>query len=196
MMRKIIWGLLIFSLSTSVQAHDAQKGGKSAHSHSHREHGAHQHGVGQAGLAFEGAVGKFEMKIPAESIIGFEHEAKSEKDIKKRDEALAHFESKFSEMLSFDKSLNCKLTKEKVEIQHENSSEGSATAKKSKKAAAHSDFVAQYAVACEKSPLGTQLAINFHSQFKKLKKIEFQFVIDSFQKSITVMKADTKFDFK
>jgi hypothetical protein len=193
-MKIFICVLFLFSFTIYSQAHESKKSGKNSHSHSHREHGSHQHGVGQAGLVFEGNQGKFELIVPAESIIGFEHEAKNEKDIKIRDSILAHFETKFSEMVVFDKSLNCSLTKEKIEIQYEKTS-NQLPAKKNKNSS-HSDFVARYIAACDKSPLGTEMTIDFHSHFKKLKKIELQFVLENLQKSLSITKPNTKFNLK
>ena len=192
---------LVLVVSVQAWAHSDQK--KSAtkkakdshHHHEHREHGAHQHGVGTVGVAFEGLKGKIEFKIPAESIIGFEHEAKKEADKKKQEEALTKFESKISEMLVFDSSLKCALAKEKVEVLREEENhadhkdEGKSKDKhKHHKHTAHSDFVAHYNVSCEKSPAGTDLAVKIHSQFKKIKKLELQLIVDNLQKAQTITK--------
>ena len=201
---------LILAVSVQAGAHSDKK--KSAekkeahHHHEHREHGAHQHGVGTVGVAFEALKGKVEFKIPAESIVGFEHEAKKDSDKKKQAEALAKFESKISEMLVFDTSLKCVYIKEKIEVlreeNHDDHKDGeknekqlSGKAKKNKHQhhnhAAHSDFVALYNVNCEKSPAGTDLTVKIHSQFKKVKKLELQLIVDNLQKAQTITKDNT-----
>ena len=198
---------LILVVSAQAWAHNDKK--KSAvkkdahHHHEHREHGAHQHGVGTVGVAFEALKGKVEFKIPAESIVGFEHEAKKDADKKKQADALAKFESKIGEMLVFDSSLKCVFAKEKVEVvreeDHDDHKETEAkSGDKSKKHnhkhhnhAAHSDFVALYNLSCEKSPAGTDLTVKIHSQFKKIKKLELQLIIDNLQKAQTITKDST-----
>jgi hypothetical protein len=186
---------LVLVVTVQAWAHGDKK--KSAakdahHHHEHREHGAHQHGVGTVGVAFEALKGKIEFKIPAESIIGFEHEAKKEADKKKQADALAKFESKISEMLVFDASLKCVLAKEKIEVvREEEHKEEPKKSHKHHKHAAHSDFVAHYNVTCEKSPAGTDLAVKMHSQFKKIKKIELQLIVDNLQKAQTITKDNT-----
>lgn len=184
---------LILVVTVQAWAHADKK--KSAakethHHHEHREHGAHQHGVGTVGVAFEALKGKIEFKIPAESIVGFEHEAKKDADKKKQTDALAKFESKINEMLVFDASLKCVFTKEKVEVvrEEEHKDEKHDHKHKGHKHAAHSDFVAHYNVTCEKSPAGTDLTVKIHSQFKKIKKIELQLIVDNLQKAQTITK--------
>ena len=187
---KMLSAIFVILISLQAWSHSDKKSksGKAHHHHNHREHGAHQHGVGTVGLAFEANKGKLEFKIPAESIIGFEHEAKKESDIKKQTEALAKFESKINEMIVFDSTLKCTLTKEKVEIVREQEVKEDKSHKHKHTHGAHSDFEARYDVGCEKSPAGTDLTIKIHSQFKKIKKIELQIILDNLQKAQTVTK--------
>lgn len=146
--------------------------------HTHREHSAHAHGAGNLGIAFEGAKGQIDFKIPSESIFGFEYVAKSEKDKKKRDEGLIKLETKISEMVVFDSSLNCKITKDKIEVVAESIK--------------HSNAVAAYNVVCDKSPVGTEITFNFQKQFPKIKDLEVQVIADNVQKSVEVEKNNTK----
>lgn len=152
-----------------------------AHSHkvhSHRGHGAHQHGAVSMGLAFEGTSGRVQLKFPSESLFGFEREAKSEKDKKTVAEALTKLEGQIGEMLFFDPTLTCRLTKEKIEVKRES--------KKSN----HSDTLADFRVDCARSPKGSNLIFRFHSAFPRIKSIEVQALVDDVQKSIKVEKND------
>ena len=108
---------------------------------SHREHGAHAHGAGSLGIAFEGASGRIDFKMPGESVIGFEYAAKSAKDKSRRDAALLLLEKSIAEMIVFDTTLNCRFTKEKIEIIAESSK--------------HSSVAAGFNIICTKSPVGT-----------------------------------------
>lgn len=139
----------------------------------HREHSAHAHGSGKLGIAFDNNKGSVDFHIPAESIIGFEHTAKKEKDKKTKADQLSLLENKISEMLVFEKSLNCQISKEKVEV----SSEGE-----------HSDVQANFNIICEKSPKGTSVVFNFQKYFKKIKDLDVQILVDDLQKSFEANK--------
>lgn len=143
----------------------------------HREEHAHEHGAGTLGIAFEGSKGKAEFKISSESIFGFEFEAKTEKQKKQRLEGLDKLATKFSEMVAFDNTLNCKFEKEKVAVQSES--------------AKHSSTVAVFNIQCDKSPFSTDLTLNFQKYFKKIKDLDVTVLVDDVQKSVEVKKAGT-----
>ena len=163
--------LVVSLISLSVLAHE------------HREHGAHQHGAGKMGIAFDGKAGKIDFKIASESIFGFEHEAKSAADKKRKTEGLKLLETKMSEMVSFEKSLNCVITTEKIEVLQE-------------KKSSHSDTAASYNVTCEKSPAGSELVFNFQSVFPKIRDLDVDVVVDNLQKSIEAKANGTKIQLK
>ena len=87
---------LIFFLILAI-AVTANAKAKNKQSHEHRQHAAHAHGAGSLGIAFEGLKGNIEFKIPSESILGFEHTAKSDKDKNKKAETLVILQNKISE---------------------------------------------------------------------------------------------------
>ncbi len=145
---------------------------------SHREHGAHAHGAGSLGMAFEGTTGRIDFKMPGESVIGFEYVAKSAKDKSKRDAALLILEKSIAEMIVFESSLNCRFTKEKIEIIAES--------------AKHSSVAASFKIDCAKSPVGTEIVFNFQKQFPKIKDLDVEVVADTVQKSVEVKKNNTK----
>lgn len=177
--------ILLSVLSLNVYAHEK---------HEHREHGAHEHGAGTLGIAFEANKGKIDFKIPSESIFGFEHVAKTEKDKKTMKESLAKLESKITEMVAFDASLKCNVTGAKVEIvaeaQHEKKQDSKG--KKHEKHSEHSDTSASFDVTCEKSPAGTEITFNFQKHFPKIKDLDVQVIVDNIQKSIEANKDNTK----
>lgn len=153
-----------------------------AEKHEHREHGAHQHGSAEVSLAFDGAQGKFEFKSPSDSIVGFEHAAKSAQDIKTRDEAFKKFESQIGDMVSFDKSLNCQFKKEKLEMLAES--------------AKHSDTQASFNITCAKSPEGSKVIFNFQKHFPNLKDVDVQVLTEKVQKSIEAKSNGTILELK
>lgn len=189
--------VVVFLCAGVALAHNHKK---HSHSHSHREHGAHQHGAGQLGIAFEGANGKIEFKSPSESIFGFEHEARSEGDKKRQQEGLAKLENKISEIVVFDSSLNCRISKEKIEVVRESAaaaaSQDAKPAKKAHKHAEHSETVAMFAVACDKSPVGTEITFNFQKHFPRLKDVDVQVIADAVQKAAEAKKNGVKIQLK
>ncbi len=166
MMKKMI---LTLSLLASVSASASNHG----HSHKHKEHGAHVHGAGELSVAFESTKGKITYEGSAQGILGFEHVAKKEKDVKKLSEVTAQFENDFSKMVKLDPSLKCQFTKEKL---------GQVPEKGQKKISKHSDWVAEFSINCEKSPMNSDLVIDF-TAFSGLKDVDVTIVVDSLQKS-------------
>ena len=151
--------------------------------HEHREHGAHQHGAGKMGIAFDGKSGKIDFKIPSDSIFGFEHEVRSAAEKNKKAEGLKRLESKISDMIVFEKSLNCVITSEKIEVIQE-------------KKSSHSDTSASFNVNCDKSPAGTDLTFNIQTVFPKIKDLDVDIVVDSLQKSVEAKVPNTKLSLK
>lgn len=145
----------------------------------HREHGAHQHGAGTLGIAFDGVYGKIELKIPSESIMGFEHQAKSKADQKKQSDAFKTLETKISDMIVFDPALTCKFSKDKLEATHEAKS-------------SHGDTIALFNVTCAKDPSGTELTFNFQKYFSKIKDLDVQVIVGNLQKAVEAKSNGTK----
>ena len=80
---------------------------------------AHVHGVAEINIAVEGSKADIEFRAPAESVMGFEHEAKSESDKKKRDAALRTLQNKMNQMVLFDPKLSCKFSEPKTTVVEE-----------------------------------------------------------------------------
>jgi hypothetical protein len=80
---------------------------------------AHVHGVAEINIAVEGSKADVEFRAPAENVMGFEHEAKSESDKKKRTAALRTVQTKMSQMVLFDPKLSCKFSETKTAVVEE-----------------------------------------------------------------------------
>jgi hypothetical protein len=79
----------------------------------------HVHGVAEINIAVEGAKAVIEFRAPAESVMGFEHEAKSDSDRKKRDAALELLRAKKDQLVLFDSKLGCKPSEMKTKVVEE-----------------------------------------------------------------------------
>ncbi len=139
----------------------------------HRHHESHVHGAAELAIAFEGNKGKIEFKAAAEGILGFEKIAKNKKELQKVQEVTKMFEKNISQYVQLDASLKCQYSKEKIEQIAEANQKGSGT---------HSDWVANYKLTCDKSPVGTKLTVDF-KEFKKLKDVDITLLADTLQKS-------------
>lgn len=169
-MRRSILSLgLVLSISLFAQA-----------SKTHRHHQAHVHGAGTLSIGLEEKSGAIEFEVSAESLLGFEHTPKSDKDKKAVSDLKAVFEAKKNQMISFDPSLQCQLTKEKMDLVREGK---------------HSDFVAQWSLACEKSPLGSAMNLDF-SQFTGLDKLRVTVIGPTFQKALHIEKKPVQVELK
>lgn len=146
----------------------------------HREHGAHVHGAAALNIAFDELAGRIEFKGAADGVVGFEHKAKSDQDKKRLQDAIAKFESEIAQMVVFEKSLGCQITKDNVAL--ESQSQEKPAAKKAHKHAEHADFVASFSVICEKSVVGSKVEVDF-TNFKRIKDLDITVLVGDIQKS-------------
>lgn len=166
---------IILFLFCSMAAAKSQPG------HAHREKGTHKHGIGEILIAFDGLNGNINFKAPGESIYGFEHKAKKVSDQKKQDDALLFLQKNISEMIRFEQSLKCVVTKDKFEM----------TQPKGEK---HSDLDAAFSVVCEKSLMDSTLIFNLQTTFPKLKHVSVKVIVDDLQKSGLANKNGAKLE--
>jgi hypothetical protein len=155
----------------------------------HRQHGAHQHGAGTLGVAFEGAKGRLEFKIPSDSIVGFEYTPKTDKDKKTKTDQLAKLEKNIADMVVFDAGLKCVITKDKVEVVKDEAESKEAHAE-------HSDTFATFDVLCAKSPEGSKIVFNFQKYFPKIQDLDVQIIAGNIQKSVEAKKNNTSIELK
>jgi hypothetical protein len=117
----------------------------------------HVHGIAEINIVVEGKKLVVEFRTPTEGVIGFEHEAKSDAEKKKRDAAIRLVNDKFNELVVFDKKLGCQSQASKVAIVQSDSSDGKD--KKNgqadhKKSAEHREVHATHNFECQKNPAG------------------------------------------
>lgn len=165
---------------------------------------SHVHGVGKLNIAVEGATAVVEIISPAESIYGFEHEASTAEDKKKRDTALDLLRGKAAEMVIFEPDRGCRIEVKKVEVvmethddddhekkeqenEHggkEHSSDAHDKAEgehHEEQAGEHSEVHAEFSVACEKPLKGSQVEIAIGKFFPELEKLEAQVLSETKQ---------------
>ncbi|MFN0100567.1 MAG: DUF2796 domain-containing protein [Bryobacteraceae bacterium] len=141
-----------------------------------RSRKAHEHGSAKVNIAFESAAGspkgEIEFEAPADSVIGFEYEAKSAADKAKQSVALNMLKTRFAEMVIFPATAACKLTNTsaKVEARQEQ----------------HSEVHAKFDVECAKSLAGTGIRFGFKKVFPKIHDVDVALLAGEQQLSLDV----------
>lgn len=153
------------------------------HDHDHG-HGAHEHGVANLDIAVEGKKITIEFRSPAETIYGFEHEAKKPADIKKRDEGAAKLQ-KISDLIKFDAKAECSLKLEEVEafVTEGDDEHG------------HGETHAKYSGECKNSLKGTSAEVLFGKSFGRLLELKVQIVSDDKQTGVELKRGKGKISF-
>lgn len=147
----------------------------------HSQQSKHEHGHAEVSIAFELGHAMISLDTPAESLLGFEHEAKSESDKKKEADVYQRIESHFSEVIVFDPKLKCQFLKDKI---------------KRKIQGHHSDIHVSFHVQCEKEPTGTSVTFHFQKYFPGLKEVKVQLITEKIQKGIDVEKNGVSLEVK
>ena len=149
---------------------------------------AHVHGVAEINIAVEGSKADVEFRAPAESIMGFEHEAKSESDKKKRDAALRTLQTKMNQMVLFDPKLSCKFSEAKTAVVEEKEGKTAQEPKDQKKAGEHREVRATSSVTCDKPLAGSRVTFGVTKVFPEIHEINVQVLSDTKQSGATIKK--------
>jgi hypothetical protein len=140
-----------------------------AETHNHK---AHVHGAAKLTLALETETsGTIDLDCAADSIVGFEYEAKTKKDQNTRDHA--------SSVLIFNPELACTVTATKVEMEKEESKAEAPVAESMH--GQHSDVNASFKFSCKKKLSGSTLQVGLIALFPKLKSVSLQILSDTTQ---------------
>jgi Protein of unknown function (DUF2796) len=158
-----------------------------------RRHEAHVHGVAEINIAVEGTKATVEFRAPAESVMGFEHEAKSESDRKKRDAALEQLRAKRDQMVLFDAKLGCKSSDVKTAIveqkeDHTKAQSGKDAHKDQKKSGEHREIHGTFSVVCDKPLAGSRVRFGVSKVFRDVQEIKVQVLGDSGQSGATIKR--------
>lgn len=159
---------LIFGLNAQAGNHK--------HDHKKKNHKAHVHG--HAKMLIASTAGKsfhIEVEIPADSVYGFEHVAKSDKDKKTVKEKNAILVDKSSEIVVFP--AGCKTNK--VEVKESRESPDSD----------HSELVYHLMIDCEKSVSGEKAKIALGKFFSKIEDLDVSLVGDKKQSEVELENA-------
>lgn len=146
-----------------------------------QERKAHVHGAVEVSMGFDGAKGKIEFRAPAETVFGFEHQARSKKDRDAKDKAMQTLNDKMPEMISFDKELGCVLKMEASQVNQEKD---------------HADVEVEYSAVCQKPVVGSTIIFNFKKALSRIKKVKVDVIADEVQRSLEVKQNGESLDLK
>lgn len=172
------FGAALLLLSLEVTADSAEK----RHGH------VHVHGAAAVNIAVEGTKAAIEIRAPGESIMGFEHEAKSEADKKKHAAALARLEQRRDEIVAFDPKLGCTSSAMKTAVVEEDSNGAAKTGKQKQKTGEHREVHASYSVICDKPLAGSRVRFGFSKVFPQVREVKVQVIGDAKQSGATIKK--------
>jgi hypothetical protein len=150
---------------------------------------AHVHGVAEINIVVEGKRVVVEFHTPTEGLMGFEHEAKTDAEKKKRDAAMKIVNDRFNELIVFDRKGGCRLVSAKAQIVR-----GTVRESKDKTRASehrelggeHSEVQAVYQIECDRSPLGTTVTFGVSKLFPEIHEIKVQVLTDTKQTGATI----------
>ena len=162
--------------------------GVTAYANERRHHDSHEHGVAELNIAIESNTIELELHSPAESIVGFEHTAKTAAEKKLQADSLAIWKTRAAEIITIDPSFGCKLTKAEAEVDAMDDHAAKPVDPKKKHDAdhhhaskhgskeQHSEVDADATITCTKPVVGTKISIDPTKLYPKIKKLKVQVV--------------------
>ena len=148
---------------------------------------AHEHGVGVMNIAIQGNELEIELELPAENVVGFEHEDLTAAEKKSVQEAAAKLK-KTANVIVLPKNAACEL--EKVEIEsalledhddhkdhgHKDDHDDHGKSKQHDDHGDHSEFAAHYHFECSKTDQLSYLDISLFKHFPSTHKLRVQYI--------------------
>ena len=131
----------------------------------------HEHGVGELNIAIDKNIIDFEFMLPGADIVGFEYEAKSEKDISLVNIALAKFEDT-NNIFMIPNGGQCKLASSEVMINQEEEHDEHDEHDEE----VHNEFYAKYSFECGNIKAINKIEFPYFSTFPNSGELEVQFI--------------------
>jgi Protein of unknown function (DUF2796) len=149
---------------------------------------SHVHGAAEINIIVEGKRIVVEFHAPSESVMGFEQEAKSESERKKRDAALKLIREKFSEMVILERKAGCRPEGGKVAIVQSDSEDKKHSHSNQKMVAEHREVRATFNFECEQNPSGSRVQFGVTRLFPSIHEVKVRALSDAKQTGATITK--------
>ncbi|MBI2687269.1 MAG: DUF2796 domain-containing protein [Acidobacteria bacterium] len=152
-----------------------------------RSRKAHEHGSAKVNIAFESAKGApkgvVEFESPADSVVGFEYEAKTAADKAKVTAALNTLKARFGEMVIFPAAAACAMTNKSAKVEADDHHDAKSKGARQEQ---HSEVHAGFEVACAKPLSGLEIRFGFMKVFPKIHDVNVALLIGDQQLSADV----------
>jgi hypothetical protein len=168
---------------------------------SHRELGAHEHGRGTLNIAVEGNKVTMELETPGMDIVGFEHAAKSRRDMETVERAKALLMRPLT-LFIMPASAGCDLIEANVNVElgdhhhdaKEKSSPGGTEGRKDAKngeanTEGHSEFHAEYTYECAFTNNITAIEFGYFRAFAGAEKLDINVITPKGQSKFEATRA-------
>ena len=126
------------------------------------QHGAHVHGTAAVNIAIDERTAIVELTAPADSVVGFEHQAKSAADQTKQAKALDLLRNNMDSMVVIDPTLGCRFSPTKVDVVRQD--------------AEHAEVHGTFAVSCQTPLAGSKVRFGFSKTFPGIQTVNVQLV--------------------
>jgi hypothetical protein len=168
----VLVGAVVIVAATPQVANSGD--GKSSPSGAKRrhQHGAHVHGTATVNIAVEESTATVEFEAPAESIIGFEHKAKTAADQRKQATALDLLKNTIGSMLIFESGLGCRLSPTSLDVVRQSDE--------------HAEVHGVFAVKCDSPLPGSKVRFAFSKAFPAIRTVNMQVVAATQQVGATI----------
>jgi hypothetical protein len=128
-----------------------------------------------------------ELRSPAEGILGFEHEAKSDADKKKQDATVKMLKERFAEMVIFEKKLACAPGLAEVTVVRTDAA-GKDAKGDAKKSGEHREVRARHVFSCQDDPAGSRVRFGVTKLFPDIHELKVQALSGDKQSGATIKK--------
>lgn len=160
-----------------------------------RHHKAHSHGEGKLTLAIDGPSLEIEIEVPANDIVGFEHQATTESQKKSVLRVEAQLK-KAEQMIGVPDKAQCTLVKAQVNSSlNEKSDKHHHGDHHDEKKETHSEFHINYKFKCEAPEYLSRVTVNLFKFFPSLKELKGQAVTMTGQFAKEVTSRSNTFSF-
>jgi Protein of unknown function (DUF2796) len=166
----VVASLLVGPALTLVMVMPAANAGSTAKKR--QQHGTHVHGTAKLNIAVEERTATVEFESPADSIIGFEHKAKTAAEQQQQARALDLLKNKIGSMVIFEAALGCRLSPTSLDVVQQDQE--------------HSEVHGIFAVSCDRHLAGSKVRFGFTKTFPALLTVDVQVVAPTQQVGATI----------
>jgi hypothetical protein len=151
----------------------------------------HVHGTAEMNIVVDGRKIVVEFSSAADGLMGFEHEAKSDADKKKRDAVMKVIQERFGDMVIFDKKLGCTFQSGEVvlvQTDARRSTDDKPAKNDHKKSGEHREVRATHNFICQSDPAESRVRFAVSKAFPNIHEVKVQVLSGAKQTGATIKK--------